>query len=91
MCVTCACYFLSPLVVGSHAYVNAAFTLGVTNSGGSITVTSARVAFGGVGAALFRATNTEGALTGRVINQATLVRLGVAGSTHLHLLAPLFS
>jgi xanthine dehydrogenase iron-sulfur cluster and FAD-binding subunit A len=91
MYVTCACYFLSPLVVGSHAYVNAAFTLGVTNSGGSITVTSARVTFGGVGAALFRATNTEGALAGRVINQATLVRLSAAGSTHLHLLAPLFS
>ncbi len=59
----------------SHAYVNAAFTLGLTGPSTAPTVTSALVAFGGVGAAVFRATDTENVLKGNVLNQATLVRV----------------
>ena len=49
----------------SHAYCNAAFVLGVTISGSTVNVTSARMSFGGVGAAVFRATNTEAMITGQ--------------------------
>ncbi len=76
----------------SHAYVNAAFVLGVTVAGAAVTVSSARVVYGGVGQQLFHATNVERTLMGLTLGQSALnacltaltVDLNAAGSSNYY-------